>query len=549
VSEEKMESLLNLLQMNKLWHVTAYKRGDNIDEFLNSFEQQCKMVKVEEKNKASLLINSLDVDVQYELFSFIDYKDNAEDYGWVSKTLKTIFGVKRTKITPLANLLQVKQQCGQSTRDFLSQIRIQAYRIFGDVDPQSREKAMVTAFLNGLQNQSVAKAASVEEFTTVDDCFRAVKKDTGSHAPTAEGDFCMVQKAENAGLLQELVSTVAVLKSQVSYLITVINKGHVNNQRTFNNAVNNKAVNNNAANNNVRNKFLRQSDKITCFNCNAKGHYASNCTNTPFCINCNKAGHTLRTCKLRNQTVNQIEGERYLDNASLNEDYDDCEINEDNNRVCMLKIDKPKSAPQNAFVNKITVPKVYNTNSTFTSVAKEKKPVKVYSNEVEQWSNYIDGKGKKPKHTYVDVVKTNKPIITATVENKQRNVFLDTGAELNVISSDVAFNIIRNNNHVRYNKVSRNLKCANGTIMSSLGKVELNVSVVPGHSEKMIFDIVSKINPQILIGIRQLKKSGININASKNVAVVNGLEIPFKSRIYCPTTFSGNEVSQLLKRA
>jgi len=524
--------------MNKLWNLSTFKRGDNVEEFLSTFDQQCKLTEVKEKNKTNLLVNSLDADVQYELFSLLDYKDNADDYSWVSKTLQLLFGVKKTKISPLANLLQVRQQPGQTTREFVSQIRIQGFKTFGDSDPQNREKAMVTAFLNGLLNQSVAKAAATVDFKSLDECFKAVKKDTGNNSPTAEGDFCLIQKTENSGLLQELVNTVTFLKNQVSYLITVVNKGQLSKDKSV-------------KNNSFRNPINRTPNKITCFNCNKQGHYANNCTNRPFCINCNKAGHNLRTCKTRNQTLHQIEGERYRDNASINEDYsDNGEISDEIHQVCMVQVEKTPD------IKSIATPVKQVNNKSIAQVNKnmnsQKQSKRTYPDEIIQWSNFIEGKGKKPVNTFATAVKStikiNKPIITATIENERKNIFLDSGAELNVISSEVASKLIKSNNKIRHNTTSRNLKCANGTTMSSLGKIELNISLVPGKFEKMIFDIVPKISPSILLGIRQLKKSNININANKNLAIVSGFEIPFSSKIYSPTTFSGNGASQPLRR-
>ena len=128
------------------------------------------------------------------------------------------------------------------------------------------------------------------QFNTLEDCFKAVKKDTTNYRPTAEGDFCIVQKESDNSMLKELMQTVAVLNSQVSYLVAVINKD--------------KSRNVNAP---PPNNFLKANKSIKCFNCNKLGHYASSCTNTPFCINCDKRGHNLRSCKNRNKVVRQLE--------------------------------------------------------------------------------------------------------------------------------------------------------------------------------------------------------------------------------------------------
>lgn len=504
----------------------TYKNGDNINDHLLYFTKQFAMSKLDSKHKVNMLMNSLDADVQYELFSLLDYCSNADNYEWITNSLMAIFGTKHTLISPLAKLLQVRQSPHQSTRDFLSQIRINGYKIFGDADPQKREKAMIAAFLKGLSDRSLATAAETMEFATLDDCFKAVKKETRHSSPTNAAGDCWAIANSGQGQIGELLETVKLLKTQVTFLVNEINKLRANTNIKLQQQPQRSS------------RYINTQSNTRCFKCNELGHFARNCRKAAYCTNCKKTGHNSTSCWMR-KSVNQIAQDN---NFVENEEMSDREIEED----C--------ETPAVYCVSDAKINNKRNVSFTKKSTVIEKSS---YPAEINNWANYINGSGKRPKHNYAEVTKLNdinqagrnKPIVSALIENEKQNIFLDSGAELNVISSDLAEKIISSNKYVRCNNITRNLRCANGSLMQSSGKIELNVSFFPGMHEKMYFDIVPLMKQQVLCGIRQMKRSNIKIEPSKNCAFYCNVKIPFLSKIYPPTEFSGNGRSQPLNRA
>ena len=133
-------------QMMKKDHVhlpITYKKGRNIIEHVGKVEKFCKEMDFDDKNKFSTLLNSVEEDCQYEIFSLYDYTANLDNFGWLKIKMTDLFGNFRSTAESLRQLSEVIQQPHQSIRDYVADVRIKAYKLLGDNDIEWREKVMV----------------------------------------------------------------------------------------------------------------------------------------------------------------------------------------------------------------------------------------------------------------------------------------------------------------------------------------------------------------------------------------------------------------------
>ena len=163
-----------------------------------------------------------------------------------------------------------------------------------------------------------------------------------------------------------------------------------------------------------------------------------------------------------------------------------------------------------------------------------------------KWVKYVQGQSKKPKMTYAEAAITggspktkNKPLVAAKIEGVKQNLFIDTGAELNVIDAGLVKKILRKNNAVKLMDDSSMVRCANDSRMKTMGKVEVLVDI-NGVCEKQIFSIVPKIFPRVILGIRQMKKSNIQVDPTLNCIWLDGMQVPLVSKISNPTVLPEN---------
>ena len=531
-----MESMLQLFQFKNLFNETIiFKRDESISEHLMRFEKQMDLLKIDEKYKTNFLINSLDNDCQYELFSLMEYSQNSENYEWITTALRKLFDHKQSKVSPLAKLMRIKQLANQSTRDFLTQIRINGFKLYGETDQAVREKAMIKAFINGLVDREVANAAATMEFNTLEECYKAVKKE---NKPSQSMNCYNINAAGDGSKdNMELMQVINVLKNQVKYLINEINQLKRNSYKS------------NTKTDKIKAGIKKDYKKFICYNCNREGHMANECRNEAYCVNCKVYGHNLRGCRRRFVGVKQLDrvSEASIEQEEICNDESESLQNDETTSLFCLEQEPEKQSFER--VSNLTLKAKPNNKSK-----KSNKIYCTYNNEINLWHNYINGNSKKPPLTYANALKStkkNKPIVKSFLGHEVHDVFLDSGAELNVINTDLANDLIRSKKGVKYSTKTQLMRCANGTNMSSKGKIKVPMSFVPGKFEDVIFNVVDNMQPNILCGIRQMKKSNILVDAPNNCAWIDELKVNFSNPIYPPTTCinSENELSRPLSRA
>jgi hypothetical protein len=165
--------------------------------------------------------------------------------------------------------------------------------------------------------------------------------------------------------------------------------------------------------------------------------------------------------------------------------------------------------------------------------------------EAEAWNSYIKGIGPKPKRTRnsAKIAPTvisegcsesarNKPVINGRCAGQKARLFLDSGAEMNVMDSAFLKELQSKELPVKFTPGTANIKCANGSKMPITGFAVMTIEI---GSVKAVqrFMVVQHLFPKIIIGIRTMKTMEITINASEDCVYVGGnTKIPFLSRVY-----------------
>ena len=174
------------------------------------------------------------------------------------------------------------------------------------------------------------------------------------------------------------------------------------------------------------------------------------------------------------------------------------------------------------------------------------------------WEEYVKGNVRQPKRgghyakTLISVSHSeparNKPIIEGRCAGVKTRLFLDSGAELNVIDHEFVRDMIRQQLPVKFTAATSQVQCANGSKMSVVGYVSFSVQM--GCSTVIQrFSVVRGLFPKVIVGIRTMKTLGIVLDPAKNGILVNGnVRVPFVSKIFPGTVFetmgNGDGLSQ-----
>ena len=164
-----------MMWRDELFQIGIFKSTDDIKKHLFLVSQKINQLNVPDDKKSDFLCRSLHQDVLYELASLKDYETNKANYDWIKKRLEELFGQKYSKVTSYLNVLKVKQLPGQSTRSFLSNVRIHCQKLFTNETVEEKEKHLVMAFINGLINPTTRKILAKLKPKTIDEAFSLIK--------------------------------------------------------------------------------------------------------------------------------------------------------------------------------------------------------------------------------------------------------------------------------------------------------------------------------------------------------------------------------------
>ena len=496
-----------LIIKDELNEIEKFNPGCNVEAHIHHFEEKATEIELPKKDWAKYLKKTLSVEAETELKVQENYEEMAIDYEWVKRTLLSLFSIKKSTIMPLLELLDIYQGENQSLRDFLSSVRIKAYKVLQQYKYEDRENYMVMAFINGLRNKRFARCLKQLNPGSLNEAYEMVKRNINDDAA----------EDKHIRIIQHAESEVHILKSKVERLTIEVESLKIQIKRLMKTTPQTR-TSQGRRNNNTNEKPFQ------CFNCSEPGHFARDCPKTNLkCQACGKPGHISRYC--RNKTA-RINRQIIMDDVTISSEPNDSEPDTD-----VVKV-SDDSIP-NDTINGNQFSKVHTRRRSGKSNPME--------TEINAWNCYVMGTGAKPKHAETIISENhtekaaNKPIVKCKVGGKDIPVLFDSGAETNVIDCEFLNKLSENNRNIKFLKREGRLKCANGTKMRIIGYAFVNMTI--GLSQVSAkFTVVCDLFPKVIIGIRTMKKEAIDITPRKDCIVSNGVELPFLSKTIC----SGN---------
>ena len=493
----------------------SLSRNGNVDLHLKAVEKYIKMVNVsDDLAKICILLDSLEQNIKDELMFEEDYEVYSNFFNYHIKKLKELLPSKNNYTTELINMYDLKQN-SLSFFDFALKIKSEILARADCIPKNDQQNEALKVFIEGLNDKNLINALKLQNPNSINEALKILKhinvKESGKESLNI--NLINREKPQNIEVdelkkqVAYLTQMVMTLRSKVSFLTNSKEKNFSSNK--FCNYCNMAGHNDKECyrkskqnsygkqqftpnQNYIRtNSFRKGNPNITCYNCNEKGHIA-------------------RVCQKQKQ-LNQINWNDNLSQISSNQNQTNIvtetasEIDENFPTVNALHI------KNHAIKDKSTSLQAYKpTRKT------NRKNNKIYSKEIENDYKYVMGERKKNSlgRTYKEALQNsmtiepsaskknnNRPVVKGRINEKNSNLFLDTGSQINVIDSKYL-----QNNFANYKQTACKLKsvtCANGTKMEIYDSVILDVQIGP-QIKSINFLVAKYVYPNIIIGLHML---------------------------------------------
>ena len=550
-------------------------KAAEIKSHLEDLEKFFKLSKIPNgENKVAILFNTITEDMRLEICCQVEFDANQNNYEWIKRKLIELFHPKESEITPLVKLYAIKQKPHQSLREFLSEVRIEGYKLLKGMDGEERENRLVDVFSKGLRSDEIKAALNTHHFDTLDDAYRLIKKEKTTT------DECFIRQmnlsSDNDTLneVKNLKEEMTIIKKQLQSIATILQglkslqprPTYADAVRKQNASQARKQVDTPEQNRNgLRQYNPQRKSVIQCWTCGMNGHIARFCdrNNNPMCRNCGRRGHSTRNCRInKSHLVRQIQDQW----DASDEEY--AHIDDTQYPSAPATIEEEDETNQLSRINVLTVsghqdqktanqdPKAATQDPKRTNKKQKSKRTKQrpsYPQYILDLEEYVQGKRTKRNIRFEEtetLITTgrmekakNKPIIKGLCHGKPSKIFLDTGAEINVIDRSFVRQLSKHKS-VRVHPASKVIRCANNSRLNVDGWVRLSITV-GGQQRDCKFWVIGNLFPKLIVGIRAMRDFNITIDPGKNCMWIGNKSIPFLSQIETQSLGkqqAGNEV-------
>jgi len=453
--------------------------------------------------------------------------------------LKKLYAETATEISNLVILLEERQEASETVTNFLSRLRVKAYKLMGgSYNKEEKEQHILHAFINGLRDKRISKAVEIIKPDDSESALFVAKKEEMKQRNNQEKTCFAITDdldSKTITMMKEMSIQIKLLSEQVTFLTNIIKRrqepranvqmsrnktyaevarGSRSHQQTQNIPPYQRR---NAGNGNAWNKF----PTITCWNCDGNGHSWRNCSKRLTYNKCSSVCHITRFCRAGGNALRYFDIEENNEIADVNSSDEKLSRSSENSEEvdCLVMLEKENTTHRSSKTrkpsNKINVKDPYHRN-------------------IEEWVDYVNGKSNaKPPFYNPTVISrtrtekaTNKPLVQGKCGDKSTPILIDSGAALNVIDESFVRQL---GDKAKIKPENLTIRCANNEKVSSLGSVVLKTSI--GRYEKaMCFSVIPNLFPKVIIGLRQMKNSGIVIDAQSDAIWIRREKVPFISK-------------------
>jgi hypothetical protein len=550
-SGDELKTLCKQLFRKEIIHPpTNYVKGDDVTAHIHKIKEYFILAEItSEEDQVNVFMNTLDVNLQKEMKMTKGYADHAKEFKKVMDIFERICQSKKAAITPLLRLLEMKQLPNQHVEEFVREIRIRAFDVIYDLPEDKREELMIKCFINGLRNRILSTALEFLSPKTLDEAMKMVKKEDKNPLLTSHSVDMITCSNNCMSKISELQKTVKVLQEQVERLS---NRQNVR-VRSYSDAV--QTRNFYTKGKQSQGRFQSTQNIVgKCYNCKNAGHFAMNCPYPRRCYRCGKVGHIGRFCRMvpkTRQTVNFIEeNETELErppsairNGRKPSSVAASTMSEPQQELCVSNRYEVLQDEGDNFQAYQSTEEIYmvHENAKIPRQDKERSQQRRIQPEhglIEAQVSFIEGKGPNPLPVYSKFRRdevTNKPVVKVRLHGKQVLSLMDSGATCNIIDKRLV-DCLKMKMDFQIKPSDCTIACANMSAMQSFGETVLTFSLA-GTTVPMKFIIVNGLpNVDCIIGLRSMKRLGVQFDFDQDAIILNKIIIPFESVVHPSTT-------------
>ena len=184
-----------------------FSKGMNIEAHIRSVKRFIEQIGAPKSYAMAILTNLLEEDCQLELFSHPEFEEGEDNIKVTISLLRKIFVEPKTEISNLVILLGERQESNESVTNFLSRIRVKAYKLMGVCDKEQKEQYILSAFINGLKDKRIAKAVELTKPTDTESALFVAKREESKQGKNSELTCFSLSKSEDEstrGLMKEM---------------------------------------------------------------------------------------------------------------------------------------------------------------------------------------------------------------------------------------------------------------------------------------------------------------------------------------------------------
>ena len=202
-----------------------FEENMDIQNHINELEKYMQLALISNADeRVIILLESLSLDIKDEINMINGFLENRNNYNWIKEELIKKYSKKKSKTTPIIEMLNLKQASDQSLADFIKVIRITANKKINHLNTSEREKIMLDTLYNGLKNSNIAVAAKSLNLKTLDEVYESIK-----HEAKSDNKECYVinNNEQSNGIPMALLQRkIETLERRIKYLE---NNGNYNN--------------------------------------------------------------------------------------------------------------------------------------------------------------------------------------------------------------------------------------------------------------------------------------------------------------------------------